>query len=153
VMFVVVRNEVHQCKAVVTGHKINAVKWGSPVDLIEVRTSRHASGQHWHHVGIAFHEAADVVAELTVPFCPPTPIWKGPHLIKSRSVPGFGYELRVREDWIASDGFQKRRVRQYRAVGSPPKNGRKVESESVDVHLGYPISEAVKNQPTNHRMI
>ena len=148
----VVGVQVVQGKAVVAGEEVHrgvlplggGIQVGGAGDALDRRPGQ---------TSVSLQEAAQVVPVLAVPFCPPVPGGKGPHLIQSAGVPGLGNELHPAQDGIEGQTLQQGRFGQGSAVGVPAQNGGKVKPEPVHPVLHHPVPQTVQNELTHHRMV
>ena len=152
-MLAVVGDQVAQSKTIVTGNEVDAVIRRPPAALVEVGAAAQASGQGGDQPVFAAQEAADVIAEMTVPFRPAPPGREAPHLVEPGGVPGLGDQLGVGQDRIVGDAFDQRGIGQHRSVASPPQDGGEIETEAVDVHLGDPIMQTLQDQISHVGMV
>src|SRR5262249_35098036 len=101
---------------------------------------------------ISLDKGANIVAELAVPFLPAIAV-KTADLIKTCGIPGFGYQLDVGENRVGFDVPEDRRGRHRTALLFPRQDRGEIKAKPVDMHLAYPIAEAVEDQSPNDRFI
>jgi hypothetical protein len=101
---------------------------------------------------LAAEEAADIVAEASVPFLPAVSDERA-HLVQAGRIPRFGDELRPRQCRLRLDIPQHRWVRDHLARRAARQDRREVEPEPIDVHRLHPVSEAIHDHATDDRMI
>src|SRR5262249_52731980 len=100
VVLAIVRNEVVQCEAVMTGHEVNALLCLAFFMSVYCRTAEQAVGNPCHGPFFAANKAPHIVPETSVPLLPAIPD-EAAYFVQSAGVPGLGDEL----------GSGKRRVR------------------------------------------
>ncbi len=69
-MLDIVTDHVIQGKAIVTGHKVDAVIGGAAVGVVQVGAAGQAGGQCTGQAGITPPILSDLIAEFVVPFGP-----------------------------------------------------------------------------------
>src|SRR5437868_4210482 len=110
---------------------------------IDVEPAADSLGHSRDRSGFAADEAPHVVAEHAVELGPAAPDRKFSELRETRRVPGFGDKFRSGQQRMFGDVLNQRRILQYRAIRPAPENRGKIEAETVHVHLGNEIAEAV----------
>src|SRR5262245_27222982 len=95
---------------------------------------------------------ADVVAELAVPLLPGIAD-EAAYLIEAGRVPGLGNQFSAGEQRIRFDVPEHWRIWQRAAEFIARQDRRQIEAESVDVHLGHPVAQAVLDQPADDRLV
>src|SRR4051812_14972822 len=101
---------------------------------------------------VALQKRSHIVAEPAVPLLPAVAD-KAPDLIKPSGVPGFRDELDIGKNRIRFD-IPKDRGRRHRSACRVARQDRsKIEAKAVDMHLRYPVSQAVDNQPSDYRIV
>ena len=120
--FSVVRDEIVEREAVVTGHEIDALLGLALLVAVDVGAAQQPSGHARHRAVVAFQETPDVVAEPAVPFLPGVAD-EAADLIEPGGIPRLGDQLGAGEQRIRLDVPEDRRVgqratRPRRATGS-----------------------------------
>src|SRR5204862_5656432 len=132
--------------------EIDALLWLALLALVNIGACHQPVG---HGVGsaiVALQERADIVAKLPVPLLPAVAN-KAADLVETRSVPGFGNQLDVCENRIGLDVPENWRRCHRSSVLVSRQDRREIETKAVDMHLGDPISQAVKNQPSDNWLV
>ncbi len=115
-----------------------------------VAAGRQALRQLGRQSFVAFPPGAHVVAELVVPLGPARR--KAAHLVAAGSdVPWLGHQLDARQHRVLPAALQEPAAF-VEAVRFARKDGRQVEAEAVDAHLGDPIAQAVGHHLQHARM-
>ena len=144
VVFVVVRDEVAQGEAVVRGDEVDRGDRSPTGVLVEVGGAGQPGGQLTERRRLAAPEVAHGVAVLAVPLRPLRR--EVANLVAARSdVPRLGDEFDLRDDRVLLHEFEEggELVDLVELAG---QGGRQVEAETVDVHLGHPVPQAVHDQ-------
>ena len=95
-MFAVVGDEIVQGEAVVTGHEVDTLLGLALLVAVQRRAADHAVDEPLDRAFFAAEEAADIVAEASVPL-PPTIPDEAPDLVQARRIPGLGDKFRAGE--------------------------------------------------------
>src|SRR6516165_3392655 len=112
--------------------------------LVEVARAGQAGGKLGDRAAVPLPEPPDVVAILAVPLGPEHR--EGPYLITTRPyVPGLGNQLYLRENWILVNDV-KEGAQAIDLVELSSQRAGKIEAEAVDMHLHYPVSQAVHDE-------
>ena len=131
------------------GHAAHRVSMGIAE---EVRAAAESIGEIADDAVLALDEAADRVAESTVPHRPPV-TGERSDLVEPCRVPRLGDDLGAREYRVGVDVPQDRWIGEWLVVLSPRQHRCEIEPEAVDVHVLDPVAQAVQNHPTNDRVV
>ncbi len=144
VVLVVVRHEVVQREAVVGGDEVDRRRRAAGVCLVQVGAAGEAVAELGEGGRFAPPEVADRVAVAPVPLRPLRR--EVADLVAALAdVPRLGDQLDLRHDRVLLDEVEERR-QAVDLVELACEGGREVEPESVDVHLGHPVAQAVHDQ-------
>mgnify|MGYP003694180711 CR=1 FL=1 len=147
VVLAVVGDEIVQGEAVVTRHEVDALLGLALLVAVERRAADQAVGKPLDRAFLAAEEAADVVAEASVPLLPAVAD-EAAHLVEAGRIPRLGDELRARQRRVRLDVPQHRRVRHHagptrRAPGSTPdRTGSRPRASPRPSSGGCPRSSA-----------
>ena len=100
VMFFVIRDEVHERKAVVSRDEVDTGLDATPLRSVEVGRTDDALLDVAQHLFVALQEAADAVAILSVPLSPSSPRRERAHLIESTCIPCLGNQFGLAENGV-----------------------------------------------------
>ena len=135
------------------GDEINALP-GRPMAVsIQVETSGDTLPELRNCVLVSLDEAADVITKLTVPFLPFVSVQNCPPGTRPPSSHASAINLVP-----ASTGSESisQRMGGF-TIGSPRlasrKDGSKIKTKAVDVHLGNPVPQAVENEALHDGMV
>src|SRR5512144_113039 len=135
-----------------TGHEIDALLRLAFFALIDIRASAQPKGHGPGDAIVPFEEGPDVVAKFPVPLVPAVAD-KRSDLVETAGIPGFRDQFHVGEDRIRLDLPEDRR-RCYRAAAFVARQYRgQIEAEAVDMHLAYPMTEAVEDETPDNGFI
>ena len=144
VVLLVVRHQVGQREAVVTGDEVDARAWPPPGGFVEVRGPGQPRGEFAEGRGFAPPVVAHNVAILPVPFGPQT--WKVADLITALAdVPRLGDQLDLADHRILLHQIEEGR-QPVDVVELPGQRGGQVEAEAVDMHFQHPVPQRVHDQ-------
>ena len=114
------------------------------VVLVQIARPHDPGRKIGHDLLVAEPEATNGVTVPAVPLRPED--GEVAHLVAPHAqIPGLGDELGPREDGILVHDVEERRGRERPAVRARERGG-EVEAEAVDVHLGRPVAEAVRDE-------
>src|SRR4051794_26032966 len=143
-MLVVVADQVVQSESVMGGDKVNTGARPATVALVKVAATGETIAQLSHANGVATPEATPGVTVFVIPFGPAHR--KVANLIAVfADIPRLGDELHLGDNRILVDDIKERR-HIARPVTSTHEGGCQVEAESVDTHLGDPVTQAIHDQ-------
>src|SRR4029453_2924230 len=152
VVLPVVRDEVIQGEAVVTGHEVDALLWLPLLITVDRGATYETVGEAPDRPLLATQEATGVVAEPSVPLLPAVP-HEAAHLVEPRRLPGLGAKLGAPQPRIRFDVPQDGRVGHHLARRVAGENGREIESEAVHVHRFHPVPKTVHDHAADDRLI
>ena len=152
VVFPVVGNEVVQGEPVVTRHEVDALLGLALLVAVERRAADQAIGKPLDRAFLAAEEAADIVAEASVPFLPAVAD-EGAYLVQAGGIPRLGDELRPRQHRVRLDIPQHRRVRHHVARLVQLQDRCEIEPEAIHVHHVDPVAQTVHDHPPHDGMI
>ena len=136
-----------------TGKKINGCIGASFFRRIKIRGSYNTLGGGSSIAVIPFQEAAHIIPVFAVPFRPTVPGGKRTDLIQAACVPGLSDQIHASQDRIIGKAFQKGRVAHRSRILIPTENRSQIEAETVHTVIDDPVSQAVKNQLPDDRVI
>ena len=148
----VVRDQVVEREAVVTGHEVEARTWFSPLVPVDVRAAEEPLAHRLDRRPVALDERPHVVAEATVPLRPAVAD-EAADLVQPAGVPRLGDQLGAGQDRVGLDVPEGRRIGHRLTVLVARQDRREVEPEAVDVHLVDPVAQAVEDQPADDRAV
>ena len=117
----------------------------STAGLVEIGAAREARSDRSHNPRLAFHEAADVVAEMAVPLGPAV-AGEMADLVQAGSVPGFRDHLRIGKIVVELDLPDHRGMRRGQAIFAARENGAFVEAEAIHVGFANPVLQAFHDE-------
>ena len=135
------------------GKKINGCIGSSFFRRIKIRGSYNTLGGGSSIAVIPFQEAAHIIPVFAVPFRPTVPGGKRTDLIQAACVPGFSDQIHASQDRIIGKAFQKGRVAHRSRILIPTENRSQIEAETVHTVIDDPVSQAVKNQLPDDRVV
>src|SRR5262249_3672226 len=147
VVLAVERDEIVQSEPIMAGDEIDALFGFAILMCIDVGTSREPTGHRADSTVVALEKSSDIVTKPAVPFLP-TVSDEISDLVKTGRVPCLGDQLYVGENRIGLDVPENRR-RLHRATALVARQDRcEIEAKPVDMHLAYPVAQAVEDQPS-----
>src|SRR5439155_6055888 len=102
VVLPVVRDQIVEREAVVTGHEVDALLGLALLVAVDLGAADQAVGEAPERPARAAEEVSHVVAEPSVPLLPAVPD-EATHLVQARRVPGLGEELGAGEHRVRLD--------------------------------------------------
>ena len=135
------------------GKKINGCIGASFFRRIKIRGSYNTLGGGSSIAVIPFQEAAHIIPVFAVPFRPTVPGGKRTDLIQAACIPGLSDQIHASQDRIIGKAFQKGRVAHRSRILIPPENRSQIEAETVHTVIDDPVSQAVKNQLPDDRVV
>ena len=145
-------HQVVHGKAVMRRDEVDTAIGCSPRLFVEVRRSAESRRHSADHSGIASPIPPNVIAVSTVPLRP-TQISKRTDLIGTRSIPSFRNDLGVGQHRILGDQIDQGRVRHQVSIAISRQDTGKIESETIDVIVVYPMAQAMKYELPANRVI
>ncbi len=144
VVFFVIAHQIVHGEAVVRGDEVHGCDRSAAVDLIQIGTAHEAAGEFRQGGRLRTPKVAHAIAIAAIPFGPAG--WEAAHLISAGTqIPWFGDQFDAGDDWILLDDVEE--CRQFvDFLELTCQCGRKIESESVDVHFSDPIAQTVGNE-------
>ena len=144
IMLLVVAHQIVHGEAVVRGDEVHGCDRSAAIDLIQVGTAHESAGEFRQRGRLRAPEVAHAIAVAAVPFGPAGR--EAAHLIAARAeIPRFRDQLDAGDHRILFDDVEEGRqfVDFLELTG---QCGGKIESESVDVHFGDPVAQAVGDE-------
>ena len=126
------------------GDEVHGCDRSATVDLIQVGTAHKSAGEFRQGRRLRTPEVAHTITIAAIPFGPAG--WEAAHLVSAGTqIPWLGDQLDARDDRILLDDIEE--CRQFVDFLELTRQcGRKIESESVDVHFSDPIAQTVGNE-------
>ena len=146
----VVADQIGQREAVVRDHVVDRFGGRAPAGLVMVGRTRQAQREFAARAVAAQPEGPDGVAEAVVPFEPA--FGEAAQLVAARpQVPGLGDELHALQRRVLQHGLEEGAIAVETEVATA-QHGRQVEAEAVDVHVLYPVAQAVQHHLQDARV-
>ena len=144
VVFFVIAHQIVHGEAVVRGDEVHGCDRSAAVDLIQVGTAHETAGEFRQGRRLRTPEVAHAIAIAAIPFGPAGR--EATHLVSAGTqIPWLGDQFDAGDDRILLDDVEE--CRQFVDFLELTRQcGRKIESESVDVHFSDPIAKAVGNE-------
>src|SRR5262249_52736435 len=132
IVLLVVRDQVIEREAVVTGHEVHALFSLTLFVAVDLRAAKQAVGKTAHRSLLSAEEAPHIIAEASIPFFP-TIANEAADLVQTRGIPGFGNQLGSGKGRIRLDIPKNRRIGHHGTVGVARENGCQIEPEAIHV--------------------
>ncbi len=150
-MFLVVADEILQREAIVCRDEIDTGVGFAAAGFVKIGRAGKAPGEVADQPPIALPIRSHGVAVFVIPFVPAR--GKVTHLVAAAAqIPGLCDQFDLRQQGVLPNGVEERseaiHIEQFAGQGRG-----QVETKPVDVHLLYPVSEAVHQQLQNPRML